>query len=43
MDLLEFVFPVDFNRSLKLISVEDNHKSAKDYEDHVKHLFARGG
>ena len=35
VDLLEFGFPLDFDRSLKLISVEDNHKSAKDYEEHV--------
>ena len=39
MDLLEFEFPLDFDRSLKLISVEDNQKSAKDYEEHVNHYL----
>ena len=39
VDLLEFGFPLDFDRSLKLISVEDNHKSAKDYEEHVNHYL----
>ena len=39
MYLLEFGFPLDFDRSLKLISVEDNHKSAKDYEEYVNHYF----
>ena len=37
--LLEFGFPSDFDRSFKLISVEDNHKSAKDYEEHVNHYL----
>ena len=39
MDLLEFGFPLDFDRSLDLISVEDNHKLAKDYEEHVEHYL----
>ena len=39
VDLLEFRFPLDFDRSVKLTSVEDNHKSAKDYEEHVKHYL----
>ena len=39
VDLLEFRFLLDFGRSLKLISVEDNHKSAKDYEEHVNHYL----
>ena len=39
VDLLEFRFPLDFDRSLKLISVEDNHKSANDYEEHVNHYL----
>ena len=39
MDLLEFGFPLDFDRSLRLISVEDNHKSAKNYEEHVNHYL----
>ena len=39
VDLLEFGFPLGFDRSLNLISVEDNHKSAKDYEEHVKHYL----
>ena len=41
VDLLEFGFPLDFDRSFKLMSVEDNHKSAKDYEEHEA-LFAGG-
>ena len=39
VDLLEFGFPLDFDRSLKLISVEDNHKSAKYYQEHVNHYL----
>ena len=29
MDLLEFRFPLDFDRSFKLISVEDNHNQLR--------------
>ena len=39
MDLLEFGFPLDFDRSLKLISVEDNNNSTKDCEEHVNHYL----
>ena len=39
VDLLEFRFPLDFDRSLNLISTEEYHKSARDYEDHVKHYL----
>ena len=39
VDLLEFGFPLDFDRSLKLLSVKDNHKSAIDYEEHVNHYL----
>ena len=31
------MFPLDFDRHLNYISLEDNHKSAKDYEERVKH------
>ena len=39
VDLLEFGFPLDFDRSCDLISVEDNHKSAIDYKEHVQHYL----
>ena len=42
VDLLEFGFPLDSDRSLDLVSVEDNHKSAKDYKEHVNHYFPEG-
>ena len=31
VDLLEFGFPLDFNRSFKLQSNEENHASARDH------------
>ena len=37
MDLLEFGFPLDFDISSNLMSVEDNHKLPKDYVEHVKY------
>ena len=45
VDLLEFEFSLDFDRSMNLVSLEDNHKSAKNYEEHSDYeeaLFARG-
>ena len=39
VDLLELRFPLYFDRSFNLFSVEDNHKSAKEYEEHVKHYL----
>ena len=39
VDLVEFRFPLDFDRSSNLISTEENHKSAKDYEEHVEHYL----
>ena len=39
VDLLEFRFPSDFDRSLNLVSVEDNHKLAKEHGEHVKHYL----
>ena len=36
VDLLEFGFLLDFDRSMKLILVEDNHKSAKECEDYCR-------
>ena len=38
-DLLDFGFPLDFDRYLNLVFVEDNHKLDKDYEEHVKHYL----
>ena len=39
VDLLEFKFPLDFDRSLNLVSVEDYHKLAKEHGEHVKHYL----
>ena len=39
VDLLEFRFPLDFDRSLNLVSVENNHKLAKGYENHAEHYL----
>ena len=35
MDLLEFGFPLDFDRGSDLVSTEVNHASASKFSDHV--------
>ena len=40
LDLLYYGFPLDFDRSRQLQSIEINHKSAIDYHDHVSHYIA---
>ena len=35
MDLLEFVFPLDFDRGSALVSTEDNHASASKFSEHA--------
>ena len=36
VDLLEFGFPLDFDRNITLNSTEVNHNSALQYPDHVQ-------
>ena len=36
LDLLEFGFPLDFNKSTVLTSTEENHASAKQFSSHVE-------
>ena len=36
LDLLQFGFPLDFNRTLQLNSTEENHKSALENSSHVE-------
>ena len=33
VDLLEFGFPLDFNRNVRLQSTDDNHKSAIQFKE----------
>ena len=40
VDLLQYGFPLDFDRSRQLQSTENNHKLAIDYHDHVSHYIA---
>ena len=35
LDLIEYGFPLDFNRTVQLTSTETNHYSALQYSDHV--------
>ena len=35
VDLLEFGFPLDFNRMCPLVSTEQNHKSATEFSQHI--------
>ena len=35
LDLLEFSFPLDYDRDTKLQSTKLNHKLALDYPDHI--------
>ena len=39
VDLLQYGFPLDFDRQCQLISTEVNHASAIQNSDHVKHYF----
>ena len=36
MDLLEYGFPLDFDRDAALLSTEDNHASAKNFASDVQ-------
>ena len=36
LDLLEFGFPLDFDKTTVLSSTEENHASAKQFSSHVK-------
>ena len=36
VDLLEFGFPLDFNRDSDLVSIEENHASAIQFTEHVE-------